>query len=190
LYWVKELIMVMKTDQSIIIQTINLIMKSMKKLNPMGIGPIIGGVILPWLAVSIFLSLRFKGLFIFTENGREVLFYAGLVLLIIGLVMYLLTAVLLLRGLRSKRLMTSGTYFLCCNPLYSSILLFVIPGLSLLMNSWLILTTSLVGYPLFKLFIKSEYMEMEEIFGDEFRKYRTETPEFFPFPFRKWFKSA
>ena len=35
----------------------------------------------------------------------------------------------------------------------------------------------------------SEYLEMEKFFGSEFRKYRAETPEFLPFPIRKWFKA-
>jgi len=101
--------------------------------------------------------------------------------------MYFLTAPALLKGLKETKLMTTGTFYLCCNPLYSSIILLIIPGISLMMNSWLVLTTSLVAYVLFKIFIKSEYSEMEKFFGDDFKKYRAETPEFFPFPWKKWF---
>jgi len=95
-----------------------------------------------------------------------------------------------LKGLKKTKLITTGTYYLCCNPLYASIIIFLIPGISLMMNSWIIITTSIIGYPLCKIFIKSEYVEMEKFFGDDFRKYRAETPEFLPFPYRKWFKSA
>lgn len=58
------------------------------------------------------------------------------------------------------------------------------------MNSWLVLTTSIVAFTLFKIFIKSEYAEMEKFFGDDYRKYKAETPEFFSFPIKKWFRSA
>lgn len=158
----------------------------MNKLNSMGIGPKIGSVALPWLAVSIFLTLKFKGAFVFAENGSKVLFYLGLVLVIIGAILYFLTAPALLKGLKETKLVTTGTFYLCCNPLYSSIILFIFPGISLMMNSWLVLTTSVVGYALFKILIKSEYEEMERFFGDAFNKYRAETPEFFPFPGKKW----
>jgi protein-S-isoprenylcysteine O-methyltransferase Ste14 len=52
------------------------------------------------------------------------------------------------------------------------------------------MTTSVVGYVLMKLFIKSEYEEMERFFGEDFRKYRNETPEFFPIPVKKWLRSV
>jgi protein-S-isoprenylcysteine O-methyltransferase Ste14 len=58
------------------------------------------------------------------------------------------------------------------------------------MNSWLVLTTSIVAYILFKFYIRKEYAEMEKFFGDEFRNYKSITPEFFPFPVKKWFRSA
>jgi protein-S-isoprenylcysteine O-methyltransferase Ste14 len=89
----------------------------------------------------------------------------------------------------NSKLITTGTYYLCCNPLYASIILMVIPGVSLMMNSWLVMTTSIVGYILLKIFIKSEYAEMEDFFGEDFRKYRNETLDFFPLPVKKLFRA-
>jgi protein-S-isoprenylcysteine O-methyltransferase Ste14 len=161
----------------------------MKKLNFMGIGPKIGSIVLPWLAVAIFLTLKFKGPFTYFAEKNKILFFIGLVLVISGSLMYLLTAPALLKGLKETRLVTTGTYYLCCNPLYSSLLLIIIPGISFMMNSWLVVTTSIVGYILFRIFIKSEYAEMEKFFGDDFIRYRAETPEFIPLPVKKWFRS-
>lgn len=161
----------------------------MNRLNSMGIGPKIGGIILPWLAVAIFLTLRYKNSFTYFKDGSKFLFFFGLALVIIGSIMYFLTAPALLKGLKETKLITTGTYYFCCNPLYSSIILFIIPGISFMMNSWLILTTTVIGFPLCKIFIKSEYLEMERFFGDDFRKYRANTPEFLPFPVKKWFKA-
>jgi protein-S-isoprenylcysteine O-methyltransferase Ste14 len=162
----------------------------MKKLNFLGIGPIIGGIALPWLAIAIFFTLKFKSNFTYLEDGNRILFYIGLALAITGALIYFLTLPLLLKGLKETRLVTTGSYYLCCNPLYLAILLFIFPGLSFLMNSWLVLTTSIVAFILFKYFIKKEYSEMEKFFGDEYRKYRVDTPEFFPLPVKKWFRSA
>jgi protein-S-isoprenylcysteine O-methyltransferase Ste14 len=161
----------------------------MNKLNFFGIGPIIGRIALPWLAVAIFFSIKFKGTFTYIKDGNSILFYAGIALLITGLLIYFLTLPLLLKGLKETRLVTMGSYYLCCNPLYAAIILFIIPGVSLLMNSWLVITTSIVAFILFKSYIKKEYTEMENFFGEDFRKYRAETPEFFPFPVKKLFRS-
>lgn len=162
----------------------------MNKLNYFGIGPKIGSVLIPWLGITIFLSLRYKYLFTYIEDGNKFLFFSGLTLVILGSIMYLISGSVLMKGLKKTKLITKGTYYLCCNPLYASIILIIIPGISLLMNSWLILSTSVIGFLVFKIFIKSEYIEMEKFFGNDYRKYRSKTPEFFPFPIKKWLKSV
>jgi protein-S-isoprenylcysteine O-methyltransferase Ste14 len=159
----------------------------MNKLNYLGIGPKIAAVLLPWLAISIVLSKVYKPLFAFTTTATYLVLYAGTALMVVGLIFYGSTVRLLLAGLKETRLMTKGAYGMCQNPLYAALILFVIPALSLLLNSWLVLTTSVVGYLLVKVFIRSEYSELEQFFGDDYRRYKMETPEFFPVPaiFRK-----
>jgi protein-S-isoprenylcysteine O-methyltransferase Ste14 len=159
----------------------------MGKLNFLGIGPKIAVVLLPWLITSIVLSTHFRKMFSFTQEKSSLLFICGIVLLISGLIFYGSTVRLLLKGLKETRLVTNGAFSLCQNPLYSSIILFIIPALSLIINSWLVLTSSIAGYILFKIFIKQEYVELEKFFGDRYIKYRNETPEFFPAPLKKWF---
>jgi protein-S-isoprenylcysteine O-methyltransferase Ste14 len=159
----------------------------MPKLNFLGVGPKIATVLLPWLVISIVLSSHYRKMFSFTPEKSSLLFICGIVLLIFGTVFYGSTVRLLLKGLKETRLVTNGAFSLCQNPLYSSIVLFIIPALSLLINSWLVLTTSIAGYILFKIFIKKEYNELEKFFGDDYLKYKKDTPEFFPFPVKKWF---
>jgi protein-S-isoprenylcysteine O-methyltransferase Ste14 len=69
-----------------------------------------------------------------------------------------------------------------------SFVLFFIPATALLLNSWLVLTSGVVGFVLLKIFVGQEYKVLEEAFGDEYRKYRAETPEFFPLLLKKWSK--
>jgi protein-S-isoprenylcysteine O-methyltransferase Ste14 len=157
----------------------------MKKLNFLGIGPKIGLIGLPYLAVSIVISLLYKKSFRYPEQFGKPLFIAGIVLLVVGLVFYLVTARLLIKGLRKTLLITSGTYFLCQNPLYATFIFLFIPGLSLLLNSWLILTSSIIFYLVFKIYIKSEYRELELFFGEQYKLYKLETPELWPFPIKK-----
>ncbi len=159
----------------------------MNRLNFLGIGPKIGVITLPWLAVAILLTLKFGSSFNFFEGGNRILYIAGIVLLIAGILSYFISATLLLKGLKETRLVTTGTFYLCRNPLYMSIILLILPGVAFMMNSWLVLTTSILAFVLFKIFIKSEYAEMEKFFGEAYIKYSDETPEFFPFPVKKWF---
>jgi protein-S-isoprenylcysteine O-methyltransferase Ste14 len=153
----------------------------MNKLNFFGVGPKIAVVLLPWLATSIVLSCLDISFFRYTIGSSDILFTAGIVIMVAGLVFYFSTVRMLLKGLKENKLMTKGAYALCQNPLYASIILLVIPALSLLLNSWLVLTSSLIGYILFKFNIKSEYAELEKFFGEEYLNYKSETPEFFPF---------
>ena len=157
----------------------------MKKLNFLGIGPKIAVILLPWLAATIVLSCVHINFFKFSREGSDGLFIAGIVLLVIGLVFYFSTVRMLLKGLKETRLITTGTYGLCQNPLYASLILMIIPALSLLLNSWLILTSSVVGYFRFKKFIHQEYAELEGFFGQEYLQYKNRTSEFFPFPGKK-----
>jgi protein-S-isoprenylcysteine O-methyltransferase Ste14 len=83
---------------------------------------------------------------------------------------------------------TTGGFFCCQNPLYAAIILFVIPGIALIMNSWLVLSASGIGYIMFKAYIKNEYSELEKVFGESWIKYKRETPEFFPLPVKKIFR--
>lgn len=159
----------------------------MNKLSFLGIGPRIGIVAIPWLALSIYLSIKFRNIFAFTAGDSKILFYIGLVILADGALMYFFTAPSLLKGLKETKLVTSGTYYLCRNPLYAAIILLIIPGVSLMMNSWLVLTTSIVAYIVFRIFIKRENEELEKFFGDEYLKYKSETPELLPFPIKKLF---
>jgi protein-S-isoprenylcysteine O-methyltransferase Ste14 len=160
----------------------------MKKLNYLGIGPKIGGPSIPLLAVLIFVSLKFKSIFTISSGDSKVILWLGIFLICSGLVLYFLTLPLLLKGLKETKLITYGAYYLCRNPLYAAFIIFLVPGIALALNSWLLLITPVLAYILFKISIKSEYKEMEEFFGDEYIKYKSVTPELFPFPFKKWFR--
>jgi len=155
------------------------------KLKFLGIGPKIARVMLPWLAVVIFLSVKFKSVFTYFNPSNAILFTTGIVFVTTGLALYFATLPLLLKGLRETRLVTEGAFKLCVNPLYASILILIIPGASFLMNSWLMLTVSIAGYVLFKIHIQEEYREMENFFGESYVNYRKRTSEFLPMIFRK-----
>jgi protein-S-isoprenylcysteine O-methyltransferase Ste14 len=159
----------------------------MEKMSFYGIGPKIGMIALPFLALAIVFSIVFAEEFHFTSFPNTVVMITGIVLLVVGAVLYGFTVRLLLKGLKEIRLVTNGPYYLCKNPLYACFILFWMPGLAFVLNSWLVLLTSFVIYAVFKFQIKKEYDEMEKYFGQEWINYHSTTPEILPFPYKKWF---
>ena len=157
----------------------------MKKMDFYGVGPKIGRILIPWLVLTIVLSC-ISSRFNFYAERNSGMMISGAVLLVFGLIFYFSSVRLLLNGLKEGKLVTYGTFSLCQNPLYMSFILFLIPALALLLNSWLVLTSSLVGFILLKMNVKKEYQMLEEFFGNEYLKYRNETPEFIPLPLKKW----
>lgn len=156
----------------------------MKKLNYLGIGPKVAVVLLPWLAVSVIISSIYKEQFLYTNSAVYAVQVTGILLMIAGLILYFSTVKLLLSGLKNTKLVTTGAYRLCQNPLYSTFILILLPALSLILNSWLVLTASAAGYILFRIFVIHEYRELESLFGQEYLNYKNKTPEFFPNPFK------
>jgi protein-S-isoprenylcysteine O-methyltransferase Ste14 len=161
----------------------------MKKMDFFGVGPKIGRALIPWWAITILLSC-ISNWFTFTPEKSTGLAISGAFLLLFGLSFYFYSVQLLLNGLKEGKLVTHGTFYLCQNPLYISFVLFLIPATALLLNSWLVLTTSVVGFILMKVYVGNEYQILEEAFGDEYRNYKAETPEYLPFPAKKWFRKT
>lgn len=147
----------------------------------MGVGPKIGLIVLPYLAVAIALTIIFPSIFKFPASFKIYLLVAGIVFLAVGLILYGFTARSLLTGLKQTRLMTTGMFRYCQNPLYSVLMLLIFPSIAFLTNSWIILTTTIIGYLVFKMYINQEYEELTEVFGEEYKRYKERTPEFFPF---------
>jgi protein-S-isoprenylcysteine O-methyltransferase Ste14 len=159
----------------------------MEKLSLFGIGPKIGRIMLPLLAALITVSILWPQYFWFANPRPVWLWILGIVVLVVGLTLWISSGKMLIKYVRETRLMTTGPYAVCRNPLYAAVILFVIPGVALLMNSWLVLTASVAGYIVFKICVKQECDEVKRFFGEEYERYSSETPEFFPFPLKKWF---
>jgi protein-S-isoprenylcysteine O-methyltransferase Ste14 len=58
----------------------------------------------------------------------------------------------------------------------------VIPAISFLIASWLVIISSLIAYLAFKKNIGKEYAQLQRIIGDEYIAYRKKTREIIPLP--------
>jgi len=107
---------------------------------------------------------------------------AGL-LLAVGAAVYAWAMLNLRRGLRGGTLVTCGPYSLVRHPLYAASILFILPGVALLLRSWLLLPMPAVAYIGARIFIAAEERGLRRRFGEAFEEYRTRTNALVP---RMW----
>jgi protein-S-isoprenylcysteine O-methyltransferase Ste14 len=146
-------------------------LKSPVGLNPGGIGPKIFKSTMPFLIAGILLGIFFPSTFTFPFSIRFVLKILGWIMLGIGILAYLLTMVHFLKNFSKGILITDGIFRLSRNPLYSSWILFILPGISFVTDNWTILISAIALYVFFVINIKEEEESLSAIFGDEYTQY-------------------
>ncbi len=140
-------------------------------MNIAGSAPLIAAPTLVYLLITAIISSVAKPLFTITEKHYGILIVLGIVLTLIGVLMVISCGRKLLKSFNKGLLITDGLYRIFRNPMYAAYMLFVIPGICLFFNSWLVLTTVLLNYILFSIFIKREHKYLEEKFGSEYQSY-------------------
>jgi protein-S-isoprenylcysteine O-methyltransferase Ste14 len=147
-----------------------------------GIGPKLALLCLPYIILSLIVMYRFPPFF---DLGFLNLHYIKVIAFIwagAGFIFWITSAIYFLMYFKPGRLITMGPFALCRNPIYSSIIVFIIPGLAVIFHSGLILSISVVLYIGFKISIHGESHVLKDTFGDEYEKYKKSVNEIFPFP--------
>ncbi len=96
----------------------------------------------------------------------------GALFLAIGLPLWFLTVRTFIQAFSTGRLAKNGPYAVMPNPIYGIFMVFVVPGISLVLNWWPILLTSALGYVALRMFILGEVNTLREKFGAEYNEYR------------------
>lgn len=142
-----------------------------KKMNVLGVAPFIAAPTFLYLAIVVVITYLSGEVFKITNQDYSSLAIVGALMIFIGVLMVIYCGRKVLKSFNSGKLMTDGLYKIFRNPMYAAYLLFIIPGIALLFNSWLALTTVPVNYILFSLFIRREYVYLREKFGKEYEEY-------------------
>jgi len=145
------------------------------KMSVMGIGLKAGAVVGGYLAVTVALSYLFWPTFRIAE-GYTALVVAGIGVAVVGFSLNMVAAVQMLKAHKEDRLATGGMYRLFLNPMYFFQIFVTLPGIALIFNSWLALTSVLVGAVAVHLFAKEESRYLEKAYGDAYRAYRRNVP--------------
>lgn len=141
------------------------------KMKITGVAPIIAAPTFVYLILTAIIDYLVKPLFTISKSNSEVIIITGVALILPGVIMVAICGRRLLKSFNKNILMTGGLYKIFRDPMYVAYLLFVIPGICLLFNSWLVLTTVIINYILYSIFIKREHKYLEEKFGVEYKDY-------------------
>lgn len=142
-----------------------------KNMNVLGVAPFIAVPTFLYLGLAVVITYLNGEVFKITNANYTILTVVGAVMIFIGALIVIHCGRKVLKSFSGGRLITDGLYKIFRNPMYAAYLLFILPGLALLFNSWLALTTVIVNYILFSVFIKHEHRYLQEKFGKEYEEY-------------------
>lgn len=113
---------------------------------------------LMYLAVALIFGGKYNDLFKYVENDNNLINIVGKILFVCGWIINLIAAFQYVLAYRDKKEIPGFIYKISRNPMFVAHAFFTIPGLSLLVNNWLLMTGSILLLLLAKLLLK-EYVE-------------------------------
>ena len=136
-----------------------------------GAAPRIAIPTLFYILIAVIVDHLYYPIFKITLNNYLTLMIVGNILILLGAGLIINVARKLTKSFNSNHLMINGLFIVCRNPMYTAYMIFIFPGISLLLNSWLVLTSVIVNFILLQVFIKEEYKYLVEKFGEEYKTY-------------------
>jgi protein-S-isoprenylcysteine O-methyltransferase Ste14 len=143
-----------------------------KEMGVGGVGPKIIVPMVIMLALTGWISYVYRPTFDISFLPRELTLALGGLLLLLGIPLWLWSITTFLAAFQKGRLATGGPYAVMLNPVYSSWIVFIVPGIALLLNFWLVLATSIVMYLCQMRFIHEEDDHLRQKFGKQYEEYR------------------
>jgi protein-S-isoprenylcysteine O-methyltransferase Ste14 len=145
-----------------------------------GIGPriVISGI-LSFAATSM---IGFKSEHLnFGFVPRIIIAILGTAFVIIGIYFWVDSVRLIATRFRSGVLITEGVYRLVRNPMYSAFIVFIVPGISLILNNPWIILSSIIMMLVFRLSIHKEEYYLRQQFGLAYEDYMSKVKQIIPF---------
>jgi protein-S-isoprenylcysteine O-methyltransferase Ste14 len=147
-----------------------------------GIGPRLALMNLPYVILSLAVMYKYPGFADLKFIDVPLIKVLGFIWMGLGIIYWISSAIYFLNHFKAGKLITTGPFALCRNPIYSSLIVFVIPALSVIFHSGLILSIALVLYIGFRISIHGETNLLSRLFGEEYYKYEKSVNEIFPLP--------
>jgi len=152
-----------------------------EKMSRWGTGPIFAALSIGYGMVTIVLSRYFHPVFHIGFVPHWFLTILGIALIVIGIPFFIISAKTVMRAYNADKLVTDGIYRCCRHPLYASWVVFIVPGIALLLNSWIALTIPIFMYLILRKLVKKEEIYLESVFSSGYREYKKKVPCIMPF---------
>src|SRR5512133_3526176 len=156
------------------------IFKSQNGMNIIGQGGKIILFTLPSLIAAIWVQIAFPHLAGLPESLRFIQ-PVGYGLLLIGLPFWAAAVIQLLTGFPTGKLITTGAYGIVRNPIYASVILFILPAVGLITFTWVYWVASVFLYSGVMLFIGTEEQQLTQAFGKAYEDYLARVDRLIPF---------
>ncbi len=112
-----------------------------EKMSRWGIGPIFASLSIGYGIIMLVISRYFQPVFQIDFVPHWLISVLGISLIVIGVPFFIISVKTVMRAYNADELVTDGIFRCCCHPLYASWVVFIVPGIVLLVNSWIGLTT-------------------------------------------------
>jgi protein-S-isoprenylcysteine O-methyltransferase Ste14 len=153
-----------------------------QKMTLGGIGPKLMLMCLPYIILALSVEYNYPEFLNIESLDHEVFKYLGLFWLTAGVAFWISSVITFLTDFKTGKLITRGTFAWCRNPVYASMIIFIIPAFVLIYHSGLIASIVLVFYIGFKISIHGENILLGRTFGNEYEIYKQSVNEILPFP--------
>jgi protein-S-isoprenylcysteine O-methyltransferase Ste14 len=135
-----------------------------------GSGVKVMGLTLPFLLVGVAANIIWPAVFRLGFGSGGII--AAAALLAVGVPLWLAAVVQVLVLVPRKRLITNGPFALMLHPIYTAVALLVMPGVGLLVDSWVGFAIGAVLYASTRIFAPAEERLLEKYFPVEYPAYR------------------
>lgn len=105
----------------------------------------------------------------------------GYLFLLPGIILWGIAIVQLLIGFSKGKLITTGAYGVVRNPIYSSVIFFILPAFTLFTSTWVYLVVAIFLYAGVMIFIGVEEKQLTQAFGKEYSSYLARVDRLIPF---------
>jgi len=156
-----------------------------KKMSRWGTGPVFFSLSLGYGLIMVVLSRHFYPVFEINILPHRFLTILGILMIAVGVPFWIISVKSVMRAYNADKLVTEGIYRYCRHPLYASWTVFIIPGVVLLLKSWIGLTTPIFMYIILRMLVNKEEIYLESVFGSEYLHYRQKIPCILPIGFLK-----
>ncbi len=151
-----------------------------EKMTRWGVGPKFALFSIIYGFFTVVLRLRWVTIFQMDFIPYWILATLGIILILIGLPFKFVALVTVHRAFNAGVLCTQGVFGLCRHPVYAAWVVFLVPGMVFLINSWIGLTAPLVMYIFLRILVRKEEEYLEQKFGEEYIAYKKMTPAVLP----------